>query len=69
MKRNYSKMTIAPLRMSMEGALLASSVVRGASVQSIGQEVGVVYDLSVEDGVDLFSGKTFSHEWEEGDPI
>ena len=65
MKKSYSELTVSPLEVSMQGSLLASSVVRSASVNSVGQEVGVAYTLSAEDGIDVNTGKTFAHEWEE----
>ena len=66
MKKSYSELTVSPLEVSMQGSLLASSVVRSASVNSDGQEVGVAYTLSTPDGIDENTGKTFSHEWESG---
>ena len=66
MKKSYSKLTVSPLEVSMQGSLLASSVLVNAKIESVGQEVGVVYDLSATDGIDVNTGKTFSHEWETG---
>ena len=66
MKKSYSRLTVSPLEVSMAGNLLASSVLKSATVNSVGQEVGVAYDLSAEDGIDVNTGKTFSHEWESG---
>ena len=66
MKKSYSKLTVIPVEVSMRGSLLASSVPVRAKIESVGQEVGVVYDLSATDGIDSNTGKTFAHEWEEG---
>ena len=66
MKKSYSELTVSPLEVSMQGSLLASSVLVHAKIESVGQEVGVVYDLSATDGIDVNTGKTFSHEWETG---
>ena len=66
MKKSYSKLTVIPVEVSMRGSLLASSVPVRATIKSVGQEVGVVYDLSATDGIDSNTGKTFAHEWEEG---
>ena len=66
MKKSYSKLTVSPLEVSMQGSLLASSVLVHAKIESVGQEVGVVYDLSATNGIDGNTGKTFSHEWETG---
>ena len=66
MKKSYSELTVSPVEVSMRGSLLASSVPVRATIKSVGQEVGVVYDLSATDGIDGNTGKTFAHEWEEG---
>ena len=66
MKKSYSKLTVSPLEVSMQGSLLASSVLVHAKIESVGQEIGAVYDLSATDGIDVNTGKTFSHEWETG---
>ena len=66
MKKNYSKLTVSPLGVTMQGSLLSASAIKGATVQSVGQEVGVAYNLSATDGIDTNTGKTFAHEWEEG---
>lgn len=64
LRREYGGLATEPLEVAMSGAVLASSVVQSATVKTLGQEVGVVYDLSAEDGIDVNTGKTFSHEWE-----
>ena len=66
MKKNYSKLNVSPLGVTMQGPLLAASTAKSVTVQSLGQEVGVAYDLSATDGIDTNTGKTFAHEWEEG---
>ena len=69
MEKSYSKLTVIPVEVSMRGSLLASSGLVHAKIESVGQEVGVVYDLSATDGIDGNTGKTFAHEWEEGSGI
>ena len=66
MKKNYSKLTVSSLGVAMQGSLLSASAIKGPTVQSVGQEVGIVYNLSATDGIDANTGKTFAHEWEEG---
>ena len=68
MKRSYLKLAVTPLNVSMRGTLLASSIITTGHIQSVGQEVGITYNLAAEDGIDVATGKTFSHEWEAGGP-
>lgn len=68
-RRPYETMSMTVLETASAGPILAASVVTSAKVQSVGQEVGPVYDLSATDGIDTNTGKTFSHEWETGTGI
>lgn len=63
LRREYGGLATEPLEVAMTGAVLASSVVQSSIVQSVGQEVGVTYDLSEPDEN---TGKTFAHDWDEG---
>lgn len=65
-KSIYNKMSIEILSGVPVSNLLASSVVTNETVlQSVGQELGPVYDLSSD--TDATTGKTFNHEWEQGE--
>lgn len=66
LRREYGGLATEPLEVAMTGAVLASSVVQSSIVQSVGQEVGVTYDLSEPDEIDTNTGKTFAHDWDEG---
>ena len=68
MKREYAKLFVTPLEVSPRESLLASSIIATGHIQSVGQEVGITYNLSADDGIDQATGKTFSHEWEAGGP-
>ena len=65
-KRHYEPMTIEMQSLACGNSLLAASVVTGSKVDNIGQEVGMTYLFSTENGIDSNTGKTFSHEWESG---
>ena len=66
LRREYGGLATKPLEVTMTNALLASSVLVHAKIESVGQEIGVVYDLSATNGIDGNTGKTFAHEWEAG---
>lgn len=66
LRREYGGLETKSLEVAMSGSLLASSALVHTNIESVGQEVGVVYNLSATDGIDTNTGKTFAHEWEEG---
>ncbi|MDO5443113.1 MAG: hypothetical protein Q4G10_05530 [Bacteroidia bacterium] len=62
MKNDYMRITVIPVASFPENTLLADSVANNSMVQSVGQEVGPVFDMSTE--TDAVTGKTFNHEWD-----
>ena len=67
-RKPYEPLSIQLQATAPASPILAASVVATAKIQSIGQELAPVYDLSAEGGIDTNTGKTFSHEWEAGGP-
>ncbi len=65
-KRPYETLSMQTVTSIPVSPVLAASVVTTARIQSIGQELGPIYDLGATDGIDTNTGKTFSHEWETG---
>ena len=66
-KRKYSQPYIEMVGIACPDYILAASVVSGSKIESVGQDIGLTYDLSQE--IDGNTGKTFSHEWESGDGL
>ena len=65
-KRSYETMSMTVIETASASPILAASVITSAKVQSVGQQLGPIYDLDAEGGIDTNTGKTFSHEWESG---
>ena len=65
-KRNYEPLRFEAMTLACGGPILAASVVTGSKVDNVGQDVGMTYLFSTENGIDKNTGKTFSHEWETG---
>lgn len=65
-RKLYEPLSIQLLTPAPASPILAASVITTAKIQSVGQELGPVYDMSKE--LDDKTGKTFSHEWDAGDP-
>ena len=65
-RRPYETMSMTVLETASANPILAASVVTSAKVQSVGQEVGYMFDLNAPGGIDENTGKTFSHEWNAG---
>ena len=64
-KRNYEPLRVEAMTLACGGSILAASVVpTGSKVDNVGQDVGMTYLFSTENGIDKNTGKTFSHEWE-----
>ena len=63
-KRSYETLSMTVVETVSASPILAASVVTSAKVQSVGQQLGPIYDLDAEGGIDTNTGKTFSHEWE-----
>lgn len=63
-KKVYTPMEITAIEVGPGAPILAASIVEKSVIKSVGQELGPVYDLSAADGIDVNTGKTFSHEWE-----
>ena len=64
-RKLYEPLSIQLLTPAPASPILAASIPT-AKIQSVGQELGPVYDMSKEK--DDITGKTFSHEWDAGDP-
>ena len=62
--RSYEPLSMTVVETASASPILAASVITAARIQSVGQELGPIYDLSAPDGIDANTGKTFSHEWE-----
>ena len=60
----YERMSMLPVASIPECQVLTSSIINNAKIISTGQELGPTYDLSNE--ADDNTGKTFSHEWNQG---
>ena len=65
-RRSYETMSMTVVETVSASPILAASVITSAKVQSVGQQLGPIYDLDAEGGIDTNTGKTFSHEWESG---
>ena len=66
-RKPYSTPESSSLVMEGRESLLGASVVTTETyIQSVGQELGPVYDFNAAEGIDPNTGKTFSHEWETG---
>ena len=65
-KRSYETLSMTVVETVSASPILAASVITSAKVQSVGQELAPIIDLSAAEGIDTNTGKTFSHEWESG---
>ena len=66
-KKPYETMALRELALETGASLLAASIVtKDTYIQSVGQELGPLYDFDAPNGIDSNTGKTFSHEWEAG---
>ena len=64
-KKPYETMALRELALETGASLLAASIVtKDTYIQSVGQELGPMYDFDAQGGIDSNTGKTFSHEWE-----
>ena len=69
-KEKYERVVITPVGVVVSSPILTGSIITDTNmIQSVGQELGPVYDLSSDGGIDANTGKTFSHEWETGTGI
>ena len=66
-KRSYETLSMTVVETVSASPILAASVITSAKVQSVGQQLGPIYDLDAEGGIDTNTGKTFSHEWGTGE--
>lgn len=63
-KRPYEKLAMLKIPVDPGKPILADSAVNNSMIMSVGQEVGPAFDYS--DAVDSYTGKTFTHEWDQG---
>lgn len=69
-KEKYERVVITPVGVVVSSPILTGSIITDTNmIQSVGQELGPVYDLSSDGGIDANTEKTFSHEWETGTGI
>ena len=66
LRREYNGLAVTPMSVELSNTVLSGSVQFKAQVKSAEQELGPIYNLSAPEGIDSNTGKTFSHEWEEG---